>query len=377
MTKASENNSVMENPEKKEKHLFKKVVKGGIWVFAIRFVTQLLSVARLVVLARFLEIEEMGLLGIGMLMIQILNTFTATGFQKALIQKKDDIHSYLNTAWTVGIVRAVVLFTILYFAAPYAAMLRVEPEKASLTISIIRVIGVTMLITAFGNIATIYFQKELQFQKQFIFQMSSTLVDSIITITIALIYRSIWSLVIGKLAGTFVKSVLGYIIYPYKPAIRLDFAQAAKLWKFGKWIFGGTILGFLVIQGDDIFVWAYLGVTALALYQMAYKFSNLPATEITNVISQITFPAYSKLQDDIPRLKEAYLKILKLTAFISVPIAGLIFVLAPDFVSLFLTEKWLPIVLPMQILAIKGLLSSLGGTRGPLFDEFRIKVVNG
>jgi len=99
---------------------------------------------------------------------------------------------------------------------------------------------------------------------------------------------------------------------------------------------------------------------------MAYLISNLPATEITHVISQVTFPVYSKMQGDIPRLREAYLRILQLTAFLSFPISGLIFVLAPDFTKIFLGERWMPMVQAMQVLCIFGITRSIGATMGPI-----------
>ncbi|MCK4629658.1 MAG: oligosaccharide flippase family protein, partial [Sedimentisphaerales bacterium] len=86
-----------------------------------------------------------------------------------------------------------------------------------------------------------------------------------------------------------------------------------------------------------------------------------------HVISQVTFPALSKIQDDIPRLKNAYLKILQISAFLSVPLSGLIIILTPDFVMLFLNEKWEPIIPVMQILALRSLIVSTGATRGTLF----------
>jgi len=110
-----------------------------------------------------------------------------------------------------------------------------------------------------------------------------------------------------------------------------------------------------------------LGTTALGFYQLAYRISNMPATEIHHVISQVTFPAYSKLQDNIPKLREAYLKVLQVTAFLSSPIAGLIFVLAPDFTKIFLGEKWMPMVPAIQVLALAGLVRSIGIT--PIFSS--------
>jgi len=312
--------------------LSQKVVKGGFWVFFLRIVNRGFSLIRLIILARILSPNDFGLMGIALLTMSTLETFSQTGFQQALIQKKEDIESYLNSAWTVLILRGFALFIILYFIAPYAAIFFNSPEAKP----IIQVIGFAILIRALTNIGVIYFQKELEFRKQFIYQFSGTLADFIVALSAVLILRNVWALVLGLLAGNIVRCFVSYLVHPYRPHLSKDLGRAKELFGFGKWIMGSSILVFLITQGDDIFVSKILGTTALGFYQLAYRISNMPATEITHVISQVTFPAYSKLQNNIPKLREAYLKVLQFTAFLSFPIAGLIFILAPDFTKIFL-----------------------------------------
>ena len=95
----------------------------------------------------------------------------------------------------------------------------------------------------------------------------------------------------------------------------------------------------------------------------------MPATEITHVISQVTFPAYSKLQYGIPKLRETYLRVLQVTAFLSFPIAGLIFVLGSDFAKIFLGEKWMPMVPAVQVLCVLGITRSIGATMEPILSR--------
>ncbi len=352
------------NEKNHKERLSQRVVKGGFWVFSLRLVHRLFSLARIVILARILAPHDFGLMGIAMLTMATLETFSQTGFQQALIQKKDNVESYLNSAWTVSILRGIILFSILYCIAPIAANFFKVPEAKS----IIQVIGFSVLFQAFTNIGVIYFQKELEFNKQFIYQLSGTLADFIVAVSAAFILKSVWALVFGILAGDFVRCIVSYIIHPYKPHLSSDLGKAKELFGFGKWILGSSIIMFLTTQGDDIFVGKLLGITMLGFYQMAYKLSNMPATEITHTISQVTFPAYSKLQDNIPKLREAYLKVLQITAFLSFPIAGLIFVLAPDFTKIFLGEKWMPMVPAMMVLALWGLIRSIGATKGPIYQ---------
>ena len=342
--------------------LSQRVVRGGVWVFALRIVQRLFNLTRLIILTRILAPHDFGLLGIALLTMATLETFSQTGFQAALIQKKEEIKSYLDSAWTVLILRGFILFAILYLIAPYASIFFKAPQASP----IIQVIGFSLLLGAFTNIGVIYFQKELEFNKQFIYQLSGTLADFVVAVSVALILRSVWALVFGLLAAAIVRLIVSYFIHPYRPHLSLDLGRAKELFGFGKWILGSSILIFLLTQGDDIFVGKLLGVTLLGFYQMAYRISNMPATEITHVISQVTFPAYSKLQNNIPQLREAYLKVLQVTAFLSFPVAGLIFVLAPDFTRIFLGEKWMPMVPAMMALVFWGLIRSIGATTGPI-----------
>ena len=343
--------------------LSKKVIRGGIWIFALRFTNRGLGLIRTIILARLLVPADFGLLGIAMLAISTLETFSQTGFQAALVQKKEDINSYLDTAWTVSAIRGMFLFSLLFFAAPLVAKFFNSPQGTL----IIRVIAATVLLSGLRNIGVVFFQKELEFNKQFLYEFSATVVDLAVAVALAFILRNVWALVWGGLAAHFVRLFMSYILHSYRPRIRFEKERFQELLGFGRWVLGSSVLIFLITQGDDIFVGKMLGVTALGLYQMAYLISNLPATEITHVISQVTFPAYSKLTNNTSRLRESYLKVLAVSTSISIPAAGGIFVLAPEFTKIFLGDKWIEIVPLIRILCFFGLFRSIAATTGPVF----------
>lgn len=352
--------------------LYQRTVRSGAWVSAIRIVSRGISIIRLIILARVLTPHDFGLMGIALLVMAALATFTETGFEVALVQSKKEIEEYLNVTWTVSVLRGLVLFVVLFFTARYVAVFFNAPEAAT----VVRAIGISILLQGFTNIGVVYFQKELKFNKQFVYQLSGTLADFVVSVSAALILKSVWALVFGLLASSTVRLIVSYLIHPYRPCLTSHLGKAKELFSFGKWILGSSILVFLVFQGDDIFVGKLLGVTLLSFYQMAYRFSNAPATEITHAISQVTFPAYSKLQDKLPSLREAYLKTLQLTAFISIPLAGGIFILAPEFTQIFLTQKWMPMVPVLQVLVLAGLLNSIGATAGSIVQGVGTPQIN-
>ena len=353
----------MNKPVKSENSIFHKVIRGGSWVLALRFVEKGLSTVKIIILARILSPNDLGLFGIALLTLSILEAFSQTGFNTALIQKKGDTKGYLNSAWSMSALRGLILFSLLYFLAPYASIFFNAPESSY----IIRVLSFSVVLKGFNNIGLIYFQKELKFKKIFVSNSVPTIIEFVTVVSFAFILRNVWSLVIGQLIGSVTALIAGYLIHPFRPKINIEIKKIKELFSFGKWIMWSTILFFFITQGDDIFVARFLGITALAFYQLAFRIANIPTTEIAHVFSMVTFPAYSKIQDNLPRLQESYLRVLQLVAFLSFPISGFILVLAPEFTTIFLGEKWLDIVPTMQVLVVAGMVRSIAHTAAPIF----------
>jgi len=255
----------------------------------------------------------------------------------------------------MGLIRGFLIATAIFLLARPASIFFTTPGSEQ----ILRIIGISIIIHSFNNVAVLYFYRELQFHKFFKYQFLGTIADVTVTVTAAFFIKSAWALLIGLVAGNLMRCIMSYVIEPYRPRIQLNKSQVRELYRFSIWISATSILVFLITHGDDIFVGKVLGAAMLGFYQMAYKISNTPTTEISQVVSQVSFPAYSKLQDNLPKLRDAFIRILKLTAFISFPLASFIFVLAPEFTLLFLGAKWLPVVAAMQILVIAGAIRSL------------------
>jgi len=313
-------------------------------------VLRVLDFVRLVILGRLLGPRDFGLLGIGLLTMAILNQLTETGFKSAMIQKSSITDDHLNVAWTVGIVRGILLYIVLYISAPLVAMFFQKSEATTL----IRVIGIMMILNTFSNIRLVVFQKDLQFHKVFIYQIGGLIVDLGLSVYLAVLYKNVWALVWGKLAGETARVILSYLLDGNRPRFCTDVAKLRDLWTYGKWIFGTSILKFFIMNGDDFLVGRMLGVKALGLYRYAYRISNLVATDIGDVISKVSFSTYSKLQDAREKLRNGYIKSTLFVSAISYPITGGIIVLGEELIQVILGEKWTEMVPTMQILCLLG-----------------------
>ncbi|MBN1694059.1 lipopolysaccharide biosynthesis protein [candidate division WOR-3 bacterium] len=346
-----------------EEPLKNKVVKGAFWVFTSQIATQLLAFAKNIIIARVLSPNDFGLFGVALIALSLFDVSFRTGFNAALIQKKENIEEYLDTAFVINIIRGFILFVLLLFSAPVISIF----FKNEAVIPVIRVISFNFLINGFVNPGTVYFVKELNFKKQFYWDASKIITDVVVVISIVFLLRNVWVLVVSSISSYLVRMVVSYFINSFRPKFRFKKEYALDLFKFGKWVLFSNVLVYLITQGDSAFVGRTLEISILGLYKMAYTFSNIPTTQISNVIAKVSYPAYSKIQDNIQRLRDAYLRILQITTLLSIPFTGFIFILAPDFTRLFLGAKWMPMVPAMQILVFAGLIRSIAATTGVLF----------
>ena len=211
------------------KSLSQKVVRGTFWVMAFKVIERILRLARTIIVARLLSPSDFGLFGLACLSMNILQTFSETGMKTALIQKKGKTEEFLDTAWTINLIRNTLLFSILFFGAPLFA--RFFNNLSA--IPLIRIVGLTMLASGLSNIGTVYFVKDLDFRKEFILQISNTLAYVIITIPLAFILRNAWAIVWGFLGGSIIKCIVSYIVHPYRPKLRIEFPKAKELLTFG------------------------------------------------------------------------------------------------------------------------------------------------
>jgi PST family polysaccharide transporter/lipopolysaccharide exporter len=341
-----------------------QIVKSLMWIASQNALGRVIQLTMLVILARLIGPTELGIVGIALLVMSALRKFTEIGLNEALIyQKEENVDGYLDTVWVLEIGRGLIVGGCMFLSAPLVASLFSEPRVEPL----LQVVALAPLLVGLKNPGVVYFDKNLDFHKEFAYQIGAELVRFGVSVGYALIDPTAWAFVLGFLAGNGTRFVLSYAIDDYRPWFVFDMEAARELVDYGKWMTGSSILFFLNTQGDDAFVGWFLTPAALGFYQYGYRLSNAPATEITQIISRVMFPAFSKLQDDIDRLRQVYLKMLRMTAFVSFPASFGIAAVAPAFVQAFLGPDWTEMILAMQILAGYGLLRSIGKTFGPVW----------
>lgn len=365
--------------EKQSGKLAHKVARGTFWVAASYIFSNVFYFLRTVILVRLLNPIDFGLMGIARVVINMFNLFSETGIDRALVQKKEINADTLNSAWGITAIRGILLFILLYLFSPFISIFyrneHINP--------ILKVISFSFLFNGFTSAGVFLFVKELNFKNKVIFEQANAISNTVVSVTLAFIFKNVWALIIGHVVGAIVGFIFSYMLCSFRPSLKFNLNEVKKLFQFGKYVFGSSIIIFITIQGPDALVGKVLGLEQLGFYVLAFGIANAPTTSVTHVVSQIAFPAYAALQDDLPKLREGYLKITRLVAFLSAPIAGGIFMLIPEFVQIFLGTRWIPIVLPVRILCMSGFLRSINSTVSPIFYgigrpdiEFKLSSLN-
>lgn len=344
--------------------LTNKSFSASFWSITIRIGSRIITLLRTFILARLLSPNDFGLFGVIMLSIAILEHFSNTGFSEALIQKKAESEQWYNVAWLIQIIRGLLLGIILFLGAPLIASFFNNPQLTDL----IRVLSLVFMIRGFYNIGVVKFLKELELKKQFVFEFATAIVDFTVSTCLAFIFKSVWALLIGFMCSQVTQLFLSYVLLTFKPKLYFNPYFLKQLLSFGKWVFGGTIFVFLLTEGDDVFVGRFLGTESLGFYQMAYTISNIPATEISSVINQVTFPLFAKINHDKKKLSMAFQNIFGILSIIIIPISALIFILSEHVVYLFLGDNWSRIIPIVKILSIWGGIRGLGALTSPFLQ---------
>jgi O-antigen/teichoic acid export membrane protein len=346
------------------RHEERAMASGSAWITLSEVFKSVTGFIAVTLAARYVPPSEFGLMGIVFLVIAILESFSQSGFDQALIQRQDDVEGFLNVAWTWQLLRGVALAALVALLAVPLASWYEEPQLVELMLAA----ALSLVLFGLRNVAEILFSRELNFRKLFGINVATALIHLCVSIPAILLLANVWSLMIGHVAGALATCVISFVAHSYRPKLAWDRAKLGQLVKFGKWVTGMSILSFISTRGDDLFLSKFLGKTSLGYYQMAYNLSNLPTIKITHVISRVSFPTYAKLQHEPERLRELFIKVCQATLLLSGTLSVGIWYLVPEIVAFIIGPRWEAVIVLVKILVIAGFIRSFAGIAGALFQ---------
>jgi len=342
---------------------YKQAFEGISWMGGLRVFTRSLALIKIAILARILLPAQFGIYGIATLALGFLEMLTETGINIFLIQQKEKIDDYIDSAWVVSIIRGFIIGLAIFILTPFIANYFRTPGA----IQILYLVGLVPVIRGFINPACVKYQKNLEFNKQFKYDSVIFLVDTIFAVILGLITKSENSLVYAMIISTLVELVLSFVYFAPKPKFKFNKERSLEVINRGKWITGAGIANYLFQNLDDILVGRMLGTGSLGVYQQAYKISTLPVSEVGEIFNRVTFPIYVNIKNDTKRLRQAFLKTLLIICLLVIPFGIVVFKFPTQIVNFVLGSKWLSSVPVLQLLAIYGSLKAISNSFFSLF----------
>lgn len=292
-------------------------LRGTFWTVASYGTSQILRFGSNLVLTRLLFPEIFGLMSLAYVFITGLHLFSDLGIHTSLVQnKRGEEPIFLNTAWTLQIIRSVVLWLCCVIIAMPAANFYKEPQLAW----VLPLAGLATLISGFNSTGLASLTRSMAIQKVLIFELGGQIISIGVMLTWAWFDRSVWALLVGTVVSTLVQLVWSHIISPNPPnQLALEKKAVGEIFSFGKWIFLSTALTFFAMQSDRLILGKLLGLQLLGVYGIALALAEVPKQVTLAVGGKVVFPMFSKFVS-LPRsefrskIRRGRLPILLVTA---------------------------------------------------------------
>lgn len=341
-----------------------QVLSGLRWRGGSIFLSQLCTWGITLVVMRILSPSDYGLLAIAGIFFSFLALMSELGLGPAIIQKSDIEEGKLRQVFGLSILINTILCLFLLVAAPLIAGFYQENR---LTL-ILRVIAFQLILNAFIVVPQSLLIRKLDFKGISILEVSGNVLCSLLSLGLALNGFGVWSLVIGNYANVLIKVIgINYI----SPFVRLPDFSFHGIHRF--MVYGGNItitriLWFFYSQADVFIAGKLLGTQQLGFYSVSMNLATLPLQKISGIINNVAFPAYAQIQDDMDLVRSHFLKTVRGLSILSFPVLWGISCVSPELVNVFLGAKWLPAVLPLQIVTLVMPLNVINNTFSPLMQ---------
>lgn len=318
----------------------REILTNFIWKFAERCGAQLISFLVSIILARLLMPTDYGTIALCMVFIYILQVFADSGLGTALIQKKSPDDLDYSTVFFTNLGMSLVLYAIMWMAAPYIANFYGMPAL----INLIRVLSLSLISNGLRNVQQAYVSKHMIFKRFFYSTLGASICSAILGIFMAYKGFGTWSLVTQQLVSSYVGTLILWLTVPWRPMLRFSLERLKSLFSFGWKLLASSLIATSYDQFWQLIIGKLYSPSQLAYFNQGQKFPQIIVTNINASINSILLPAMASEQDHRERVRDMTRRAIKTSIFIMAPLMMILAACSKNVVMLVLTDKWLPCV---------------------------------
>ena len=340
------------------------IVKGVSWNLIETLVSYLVQFVIGIVLARLLTPHDYGLIGVVNIFIIISAAFVKAGFGQAYIRKADADARDASTVFYINLGISLVFYAILFFTAPYIATYFHQQQL----VSIVRILGLVVIVNALNVIQIAIIRKNLLFKKKAIVAIVSVVLSGIGGILCAYNGMGVWSLVVQQLLSKLIYCILLYIKSPWYPGLDFSRSSARSMFSYGSWLLLSEVLTTIMNNFYRFVIGHRYPAYELGLYDRAKQFQAIIADTFTGVFGMVAFPTLAKIQHDKEQMFGMTRNYVRYSSLVIFPLLCCLMVVAEPLIVILITDKWLPCVPYLQVFCIVGMAVPLNFFLSPLLQ---------
>jgi teichuronic acid exporter len=308
-----------------------------------------------IVLARLLTPYEFGLIGMTVFFIAISQTFIESGFSSALIRKTDSTEDDNATVFYYNLAMGMALYGVLFVIAGPVAAFFDEPILRP----VIRVLGLDLVIRSLTIIQVTLLIKKVNFKLLARINIIAAVLSGGIAISMAYSGYGVWSLVIRSVSAALFMSVMLWVWSKWRPIRPFSKASFRELFGFGSRLLASGLLETTFNNIYYLVIGKYFAARELGFFTRAQMFVDLPAQQLTGIISKVSYPILSELRDQPALLYNGYRRMITGTSFVSFSLMLMLAAMAEPLVLTLIGEPWRPAILYLRMLSFVGMLYPL------------------
>lgn len=325
-----------------------KVISSLIWKFLERGGVQGVQFVLSIILARLVTPEDYGVIALLLVFIQIATVFIQSGFNTALIQKKESDDLDFSSIFYLSLLVAAILYAILFLLAPFVSKFY---TSESLT-SYLRVLSLTLFFGAINSVQSAFVSKTMQFRRFFFSSMGSVIGSGIVGIILAFKGYGVWALVIQQLIKDFLVCFILWFTVKWRPRLMFSFERIKVLFSFGWKLLVSGILDTVFRNIYNLIVGKIYNKDVLGYFNRGQQFPQVIATNLDGSIQSVMLPTLSVYNDNVSEVKRITRRSISMSAFLLMPCMFGLAAVAEPLVKVLLTDKWLPCVPFLQLACI-------------------------
>ena len=324
------------------------VITNFIWRLMERGGTYVMNFVVSIILARLLEPSLYGSIALVTAITAILQVFVDSGMANSLIQKKDTDDLDYSSVFYFNLVFCLVLYAGLFAAAPMIGRLYHDMSL----VPVVRVLGLTIVVSGVKNVQQAYVAKTMQFRRFFFATLGGTVFSAIVGITLAFLGKGVWALVFQQLLNVTVNTAILWLTVGWRPKPIFSWQRLGRLISYGWKLLVSQLLDTAYLKLYQFIIGLRYSTADLAYYNKGDQFPNLIMENTNASLDSVLLPVLSSEQDDPARVREMTSRAIRVSTYVLMPLMAGLAVCAEPLIRFLLTDKWLPCVPYMQIFCL-------------------------